>query len=61
MGLTIVDNERQIQLPGQANLTAKRLGLNGLRRAVAKEVEARFADGHNLGLLGEGSKRLFNG
>jgi hypothetical protein len=60
MGLTIVDNERQIQLHGQANLTAKRLGLNSVRRVIAKEVEARFADGHNLGLRGEGPKGLFS-
>ena len=58
--LTIVDNERQIQLPGQADLTAKRLDLNGVRRAIAKEVEAGLADGHNLGLLDEGSKGLFS-
>ncbi len=45
--IAIVDNEGQVQLPGEPDLPAECLSLRRPRRAVAVEVEAGFADGNN--------------
>ena len=60
MGVTVVNDERQIQFPGQTDLAAKGISLDCTRGTVAKEVEASLADGHDLGLFGEGAKGLFS-